>query len=102
MIGEIARIEDELRRAYEGGAWHGPGLREVLLGITSGAATARPVPGGHTIWEIVVHLSSWDDVVARRIAEARAIETPEGGNFPPVNAKDPAEWDVALGELERR
>ena len=30
MTNDIARIDDELRRAYEGGAWHGPALREVV------------------------------------------------------------------------
>jgi hypothetical protein len=52
MTSEIARIDDELRRAYEGGAWHGPALREVLAGVSSETAAERPVPGGHTIWEM--------------------------------------------------
>ena len=30
LTGELARIDDELRRAYDGECWHGPPLRAVL------------------------------------------------------------------------
>ena len=40
---EAARIAEQLTRAYEGGAWHGPAVREVLAGVTADAAAARPV-----------------------------------------------------------
>jgi hypothetical protein len=53
-------------------------------------------------WEIVAHLSAWDEVVARRVTESLAIEMPEAGNFPPVTAAGPAAWDQALAELDRR
>jgi hypothetical protein len=97
---ELAGILDDLKRGYDGDAWHGPSLRKVLDGVTAGAASARPIPGGHSIWELVVHLSSWDDVVARRIEEGRAIETPDGGDFPPVGDMGPGAWEDALGGLQ--
>ena len=99
---ELAGILDDLQRGYDGDAWHGPPLRKVLDGVTFEAASARPIPGGHSIWEIVVHLSSWDDVVARRIEEGRAIEEPDGDNFPAVAGAGPAAWDDALSELARQ
>ena len=37
---EIERILDQLKRAYEGNAWYGPSLREVLAGITAEQARA--------------------------------------------------------------
>jgi uncharacterized damage-inducible protein DinB len=99
---ELAGILDDLKRGYDGDAWHGPSLRAVLDGVTAEVAGARPIPGGHSIWEIVVHLSSWDDVIARRIEEGRAVDEPDGGNFPPVEGTDPAAWADALGELARQ
>ena len=69
---EIAGIIDDLKRGYDGDAWHGPSLRKVLAGVTAEAASARPISGGHSIWEIVAHLAAWDDVVSRRIAESAA------------------------------
>ena len=34
---EIERILDQLKRAYEGDAWHGPSVREALAGVTAAA-----------------------------------------------------------------
>jgi hypothetical protein len=35
MDGELTRIHDELRRAYEGDCWHGPPLLEILHGVNA-------------------------------------------------------------------
>ena len=43
-MGELERIEDQLRRGLEGGAWHGPAVLELLAGVTAAQAHARPIP----------------------------------------------------------
>jgi uncharacterized damage-inducible protein DinB len=95
-------ILDDLRRGYEGDAWHGSPLRKILDGVTAEVAYARPVSNGHSIWEIVAHLAAWDGVVADRIAERRAIETPDSGDFPAVTECSDEAWAEALRELERQ
>ena len=45
MMGELERIEEQLRRGLEGGAWHGPAVLELLAGVTAAQAHARPIPG---------------------------------------------------------
>ena len=97
---DLPGILEDLNRGYDGDAWHGPPLRKVLDGVTADVAYAQPIPGGHSIWEIVVHLSSWDDVVTRRIDERRAIEAPVGGDFPPVIGSGADAWSDALRELD--
>src|SRR5258707_15816997 len=99
---ELTGLIDDLERGYDGDAWHGPSLRKVLAGLTAEMASARPVPTGHTIWEIVAHLAAWDGVVADRIVERRAIEWPANGDFPPVTESDPEAWAEALRELDRQ
>lgn len=101
MTPELNEFLDDLHRAYEGDAWHGPPLREILEGITPQVAMTRVTPHGHTICELVVHLAAWDHVVARRIA-GEAIELPEGGNFPPVPAETITAWEKALSDLDLR
>jgi len=51
---ESERIADQLKRAFEGKSWHGPSLLEILKDVTAGQAAARPIPGAHSIWEIVL------------------------------------------------
>jgi uncharacterized damage-inducible protein DinB len=93
---------DDLRRGHDGDAWHGSPLRKILGGVTAEVANARPIPNAHTIWGIVAHLAAWDGVVADRITERRAIETPESGDFPAVTKSSPEAWAEALRELDRQ
>src|SRR5438874_6297432 len=56
---EIERIQDQLKRAFEANAWHGPSVSEVLNGITADQAHARPLRNAHSIWELVRHIAVW-------------------------------------------
>ena len=64
LTGELARIDDELRRAYDGDCWHGPPLRATLKGVTATAAATRHPPLVHSVWAMVNHLAAWVEVVA--------------------------------------
>ena len=102
MTGELARIDHELRRAYDGDCWHGPPLREILGGVTAAMAAARQPQLVHSIWGLVNHLAAWVEVVALRIVEWRPIESPDAGDFPPVADTGDAAWAAALDDLDRR
>lgn len=93
---EIEHLAGEHRRALRGEAFHGPGVLEVLEGVTAQTAQRRSVPGAHTIWEIVRHIEVWDRVVLRRIQGEIFDPTPEE-DWPPVLESDEASWvrDVA-------
>jgi hypothetical protein len=65
---EASRLEDQLRRALEGDAWHGPSLLDLLDGLTAAQAASHPIPGAHSIWELVLHVSSDYDLLLRRLA----------------------------------
>lgn len=60
---EVERIEDLLRRSLEGEAWHGPALLDVLEDLSAEEAAAKPLPGGHSICEISVHIISWEKFI---------------------------------------
>jgi len=64
---EVERIADQLKRAHEGGAWHGPAVDELLKGVTAEQAAARPVEGTHSIWEMVAHVEAWERAILRRL-----------------------------------
>jgi hypothetical protein len=36
MSSELGRLEEQLRRSFEGGAWHGPAVGEVLASVLDG------------------------------------------------------------------
>jgi len=64
----IERLLEQLNAAYGGPAWHGPALRELLDGVSEEQARARPIANAHSILEIAVHVRTWMDVVAERLA----------------------------------
>jgi uncharacterized damage-inducible protein DinB len=96
---ETARIADQSKRAYAGKAWHGPSLKYLLRGVSAAQAAARPVPGAHSIWELVMHITAWDRVVAERIRGGKRTSLPPAENFPQVADTSPAAWKKTLAEL---
>jgi hypothetical protein len=102
LTGELARIDDELRRAYDGDCWHGPPLRAVLQGVTAEVAASKPPPLAHSIWALVNHLSAWVEVAVLRLAEWRPVAAPDAGDFPAVTDTSAASWAAALDLLDRR
>lgn len=99
-VTEISRISDELRRAFDGDPWHGLPLSRVLEGLAAAEAAAHPVPGAHSVWEIVLHVRGWIEEVSRRLAGEPAGEPP-GGDWPPVVETGAAAWREALAALAR-
>lgn len=98
-MSRIDHIIDELRRIHDGDPWHGPSLREVLKGVSAEQATGRALPGAHSIWELVRHVTAWENVIRRRL-EGEAVEEPDEGDFPPVESNDEAAWAQALARLD--
>jgi len=99
---ETARILDQLHRAYEGPAWHGPALREVLADVTWQTAALRPIPGAHTIWELVLHLTVWISVPTRRLEGAEIPTLPSDEDWPAPPAPSESAWREALDRLADR
>jgi uncharacterized damage-inducible protein DinB len=97
---ETHRINGQLKRAYEGEAWHGPSLRELLDGVTAEQAAAKPIPKAHSIWELVNHIVAWEQIVRRRLEGEALVEIPDEMNFPPITDASDAAWQSALRSLE--
>jgi uncharacterized damage-inducible protein DinB len=100
-MSDAARIAEQLRNAFEGNAWHGPALLELLVDVDPATAASHPLPETHSIWELVLHVAAWDDAVNRRIVERKALQLKASRNFPPVNDKSAAAWKQAIAHLKK-
>jgi uncharacterized damage-inducible protein DinB len=99
-LQETDVLRDSLRRALHGKAWHGASLGELLAGVDAAAAAAHPVPGAHSIWEIVLHVAGWQDAIARRVAGTGPERIEPDADWPPPPADGgEAEWRQALAAL---
>ncbi|MGD0162091.1 MAG: DinB family protein [Candidatus Sulfotelmatobacter sp.] len=97
---ESALIADQLRRAFEGDAWHGPALLELLDDVDAGTAAAKPLPDVHSIWELALHVAAWDAAACRRLG-GETVQLTGTANFPVVPKPTEAAWRKAVAQAKR-
>ncbi len=97
---ESALIAEQLRRAFEGDAWHGPALLELLQDVNAATAAARPLPEVHSIWELVLHVAAWDGAACRRLGGEK-VQLTGAANFPVVPKPTGAAWRKAVAHAKR-
>jgi len=98
---EIDRIVDQLERGFDGDAWHGDPLMKILDGVTAAQAVAHPVPGAHSIWEIVNHIRAWRPAVEARLA-GQVRELDGAADWPHVTDNSESSWQECLSDLRHR
>ena len=98
-MSECVRLADQIRRAFEGQAWHGDSLLDLLAEVKAKTAAARPIKNAHSIWELVLHIAAWDGAVIRRV-RGRAAKLTARQNFPPVEDTSEAAWQETLAQLK--
>jgi uncharacterized damage-inducible protein DinB len=99
-VTAIERIVDDLERALAGEPWHGPSIFDIVRDLHPAAAAAHPVPGAHSIWELLHHVTAWTRAVHARV-EGRVSEPAGEADWPPVRTVDAASWLAALDDLRR-
>jgi uncharacterized damage-inducible protein DinB len=97
---EAENIADQLRRTFDGSAWHGPALLEILADVDAATAATRPIANVHSIWELVLHIAVWDRSGLVRLGGEKYQPTGED-NFPRVVKVNEALWRKAVVETKR-
>ena len=93
-------LADQISRAFRGESWHGPSVLEVLAGVSAEDAAAHPIAGAHSIWEIVLHLTSGYVLVLRRVRGEGAQLSPEE-EWPPVPEFSSEAWRESQHTLDQ-
>jgi uncharacterized damage-inducible protein DinB len=94
-VSRTRRLADALHVAFDDSPWYGPSLTFVLDDIPARRIHEHPVPGAHSIAELLVHMAHWKDVVRRRL-EGDAVPDANDADWPPLAAT------ATLRELRRR
>ena len=89
-----------LKLACQGQAWHGPSLLQNLDGVTAAMAAQHPIADSHSIFELVRHVSTWIDKVARVSSGEQYVSMEGDDDWPPVTDTSDAAWQSALAELQ--
>jgi uncharacterized damage-inducible protein DinB len=100
MHSTAAQLSNHIKRAVAGPMWHGPSLDELLASVSSDQAAARPIPGAHSIWEIVLHVTAWAEIALARLHGQRTGDPTPDEDWPPVpGSAAAASWQTALERL---
>jgi uncharacterized damage-inducible protein DinB len=99
MPKEPDKIADQLERAFEGDAWHGSSISEILADIPADQAAARTISGAHSIWEIVLHTTVWQRTVRERLQGKPLAELPDHEDWPPVTDTSCEAWTETVRDL---
>ncbi|NQX40597.1 Uncharacterized damage-inducible protein DinB (forms a four-helix bundle) [Pedobacter steynii] len=91
---------NELRKAYSGDAWHGNNISTVIAVVKVGQAFAHPIPGAHSIAELVLHLSSWTEEVISRLS-GNLPKEPSKGDWPAPLGQTETHWKAILTDFNR-
>ncbi|HET9250713.1 MAG TPA: DinB family protein [Candidatus Eisenbacteria bacterium] len=95
---DCERLAEQITKAMIGEAWHGPSWRDNVEGVTREDALRRPIAGGHTIAEIVLHMTTWNHVVRRRM-EGETPNVTGALDWPKGALKDDAAWEAVVAKL---
>ncbi len=95
-IFETERIADQLRRIYEGPSWLGPSIQKLLSDVDEERARRRTLPGAHTIWELVLHITAWLRIARERLVATEIREPDSAEDWPAIRE----DWEEAKSALE--
>jgi uncharacterized damage-inducible protein DinB len=88
-----------VEQTQAGKPWYGPAITQVVEGLTVQQAAARPIPGAHSIWEIVLHMTGWVREVRRRLDQGHP-RMPDDGDWPEAPHPSEGNWWQSLDELQ--
>src|SRR6476620_11576211 len=96
-----AFLARQLTETFTGPVWHGLSLAELLQDVSLAEARAHPLADGHSIAELVVHLTAWCEIAGRRLA-GYADEATAAEDWPPVEVSTEEQWRAAVTRLGAR
>jgi uncharacterized damage-inducible protein DinB len=96
----MINLVNELRKAYNGDAWHGNNTLSLLRSANPQKVFTHPIPDAHSIAELALHLTSWTEEVADRINGASAKE-PSRGDWPVPSVQSEVEWELIVSDFEK-
>ena len=99
-MSEVHQIAKQLQRTFQGRAFHGPAVEEALEGVTAKLAAARSPGGAHNIWQIVRHMTFWQDT-ARRWLKGDYRRPGPNEDWQEITDTSEGEWRKELWNLRR-
>ena len=95
---ETSRIINMLQNAYNGAAWHGASIMEILEKINANQAF-QPSEHIHRICELVQHITGWRVFVIKRLEGDAFYEVSQTENWRTFKNPTEATWEEIKADL---
>lgn len=93
-------IHGEMLDHGPGEAWHGPALLGMVQDLSAAQAAKKPIRGGHSIWELVMHIGNWNEAIVRRLGgDAMEGLVNTEYDWPRAAVDNEPAWKAALTRL---
>ncbi len=77
-------------------AWHGDSITRILAGIEPQQAAQKALHNVHSIWEILLHIIAWEQVVVKCLQENSYTGVQGEDDWPPVRESADDAWETAV------
>ena len=99
-MSEIERIADQIHNTYQHGFWGGGSIRELFRSFNDVEASSNPIHGGHSIWEIALHLSVWHKIFENRVLDIQTVYH-YNNDWPDPSPVSEENWLNVLDDLDK-
>ncbi len=89
-------LAKELEKAWHGDPWHGTNTLGLIQVANPAKVFEKPIPGAHSIAELVLHMTGWTEEAAERL-QGRAAQEPDRGDWPDATVYS---WDELVSMFE--
>lgn len=97
--GKTKLLIATLKSIYEGPAWHGPAVKEVL-GKLNSSDMLKATDKSHNVVEIIEHMTAWRIFALKKLQKDAGYTVSDEANFKQISTQDETTWDNALKALE--
>ena len=87
------RIQDQFKRTYEGDAWYGSGLLEILKGVTEETAFQIPESMDRNIASPLLHMVTWMEFVSRSV-KGENVKISNEEDWPKISTTNKNNWEL--------
>lgn len=99
-MNEIKHTAVALKMVTEGPGWHGPAVQQLLKDVTAAEALTPPATGGACIWQIVLHMQTWEREALKGMEGGHVrLELTREEDWPPIEDRSEGAWDVLKADL---
>lgn len=91
-------IIELLRRAFDGAAWHGPAVMEILRKVNP-LQLGNRIGDSHTLIELVEHMTAWRRFAIEKMRGNTTYDVDDAANFPKVSPTEES-WQITLQQFE--